>query len=69
MTIEDVKKMTKDILTPGEVAQILHCDPNVLRYQAEKDIKQLGFPASKLGSRVKIPRQAFIDWFEGVNTQ
>lgn len=65
MTIEEIKKSTKEILTPDDIAPILKCDPNVIRHQANKDIRQLGFPASKVGSRVKIPRQAFIRWFEG----
>jgi len=65
MTIEDIKKMSKEILTPNDVAPILECDPNVIRHQAAQDIKQLGFSASKIGTRVKIPRQAFIKWFEG----
>ena len=65
MTIQDLKNMDKEVLTPGDVAPILGCDPNLIRYQAKQDIRQLGFPASKLGSRIKIPRRAFIDWFEG----
>lgn len=65
MTIQDIKNMTKEILTPADVAPILCCDPNVIRVQAGIDIKQLGFPAAKIGTRVKIPRRAFIDWFEG----
>ena len=65
MTIEDIKRMDKEVLTPGDVAPVLGCDPNLIRWQAKQDIKQLGFPASKLGSRIKIPRQAFIDWWEG----
>lgn len=69
MTIEDIKKMSKEILTPNDVAPVLGCDPNVIRYQASQDIKQLGFPASKIGTRVKIPRQAFIDWFTGKNME
>lgn len=65
MTIQEIKESTKTILTPCDIAPVLGCDPNVIRYQANKDIKQLGFPASKIGSRVKIPREAFIKWFEG----
>lgn len=65
MTIEDIKKMKKEVLTPGDVAAVLHCDPNVIREQARQDIKLLGFPAAKVGTRIKIPRQAFISWFEG----
>lgn len=63
MTIEDIKKMDKEILTPGDVAPVLGCDPNLIRYQAKHDINSLGFPASKIGSRIKIPRKAFIAWF------
>ena len=65
MTIEELKKLDKDILTPADIAPILKCDPNVIRYQAKEDIKQLGFPASKIGSRIKIPKQAFLNWFTG----
>jgi len=65
MTIEDIKKMNKDILTPGDIAPVLGCDPNIIREQARQDIKKLGFPAAKIGTRVKIPRKAFIAWYEG----
>ena len=65
MTIQDIKNMDKEVLTPGDVAPILGCDPNAIRYQAKQDIKQLGFPAAKIGTRIKIPKKAFIDWFEG----
>ncbi len=65
MTIEDIKKMTKEILTPVEVAQILQCDAELIRFQARKDISSLGFPVSVMGSRIKIPRRAFIKWIEG----
>lgn len=65
MTIQDLKELDKDVLTPGDIAPILGCDPNVIRFQAKQDIKQLGFPASKVGTRIKIPRLAFIKWFEG----
>lgn len=63
MTIEDLKEMDKEILTPADVAPILGCDPNVIRFQAKQDINSLGFPCSKIGSRIKIPRRAFIAWF------
>lgn len=65
MTIEDIKNMNKEILTPNDIAPLLRCDPNIIRDQAKEDIKQLGFPASKIGTRVKIPKQAFIDWYCG----
>ena len=68
MTIQDIKNMDKEILTPGDVAPVLGCDPNIIRFQAKQDISQLGFPAAKIGSRIKIPRLAFVKWFEGDRT-
>ena len=64
MTIEDIKNMTKEVLTPGDIAQILCCDPHLIRCQAKDDVNSFGFPVSKIGSRIKIPRKAFIAWFE-----
>lgn len=66
MTIEDIKKMDKEILTPDDIAPLLKCDPNLIRYRAKEDIKQLGFSAARIGTRVKIPKQAFIIWYEGL---
>ncbi len=65
MTLNEIKESTKSILTPVDIAPVLECDPNVIRHQANKDIRQLGFSAAKIGSRIKIPREAFIKWFEG----
>lgn len=67
MTIEDIKKMDKEILTPRDVAPLLKCNADLIRYQAKQDIKQLGFPASKMGTRIKIPKKGFINWYEGTN--
>ena len=63
MTIQDIKNMNKEILTPAAIAPILGCDPNCIRFQAKQNINSLGFPASKIGTRIKIPRKAFIAWF------
>ena len=63
MTIQDIMNMDKDVLTPGDIAPILGCDPNLIRHQAKEDVNSFGFPVCKLGSRVKIPRLAFIAWY------
>lgn len=68
MTLEEIKNSNKEILTPNDIAQVMGCDPNLIRWQAAKDVNSFGFPVSKMGSRVKIPRKAFIAWFErGIN--
>ncbi len=65
MTFEEIKKSNKDFLIPADVAEILGCSAYSINQQAAKNIKDLGFNASKIGSRVKIPRIAFINFMEG----
>ena len=67
MTIEDIKRMDKQVLTPADVAPLLGCHPNTISRQAERDVKQLGFPCARIGTRTKIPKDGFVSWFEGVN--
>ena len=64
MTIEDIKKSDKEILTPSDVATVLGCDPNTIRLQAKADILSLGFPAAKIGTRIRIPKAGFVNWYE-----
>ena len=65
MTLDDIRKCNKNCITVNDVACVLECDPNIIRKQAREDIKQLGFPVSKIGTRIKIPRIAFLNWFDG----
>lgn len=65
MTIQDIINMDKNILTPADVAPLLGCNPGMIRWQAKNDPSKLGFPVSRIGTRTKIPRLAFIAWFEG----
>ena len=65
ITLDDIRHCNKDCLTVNEVARVLKCDPNIIRKQAKENIKQLGFPAAKIGTRIKIPRVAFLNWFDG----
>lgn len=65
MTIEDVKADTREFLTPAQVAPIIGCDPQDIRVAARQCPERLGFNVAIIGSRVKIPRRAFIRWMEG----
>lgn len=60
MTLDDIKKIQKNQLTPAIVAKFLECDPHLIRVAAKDNPKLLGFPVSVLGSRVKIPKEGFI---------
>lgn len=69
MTFEEIKKSDKEMLIPADICDILGCDKYNINVQVKED-KQNGtnsfpFPTILLGSRVKIPRRAFIKALEG----
>ena len=68
MTIDEIRQSDKLMLTPTDVANVLGVTPYSLNIQAKKDITKLGFNASLIGTRLKIPREGFIAWYEGRNT-
>lgn len=65
MTLAEIKAMDTDFLTVAEVAKFLHCEPQLIRDQAEREPKFLGFNISRFGHAFRIPRLAFISWMEG----
>lgn len=65
MTIEEMKRSTKTILTPKDVSEVLSCHPYSINQQAKADPSRLGFPVILTGTRVRIPKDAFIRYFEG----
>lgn len=68
MTFEEIKESDKDFLTPEDVKQVLGIMPYTINLQAKEDPSKLGFAITMMGTRVKIPRRAFIHWMEYGNT-
>ena len=62
MTFKEIQESDKYFLTPEDVREVLGCMPYSINVQAKEDASKLGFPVSMIGSRVKIPREAFIHW-------
>ena len=62
MTLEQIKASDKFWLTAVDIAPVLHCDPNLIRWQAHNDPAKLGFPVTVLRSRVKISRKSFLEF-------
>lgn len=60
MTLDEIRASDKTVLTPAEVAPVLGCDPQDIRVQARMAPEKLGFNVSVIGSRVKIPKAAFL---------
>jgi hypothetical protein len=69
MTIEEIQSSTKEMLTPSDIAEILGCAPYTINVQVKQDIadgvNSFGFPISKIGCRVRIPRRAFLRFMLG----
>lgn len=61
-TMEDLRQSDKDFLTPEEVRGVLGCMAYTINVQAKEDPKKLGFPVCVMGTRVRIPRRAFLWW-------
>lgn len=61
-TLEDIEHIPKNMLAPNDICEYLEADPQNIRLQAQQDPTKLGFPVSIVGSRVKIPKDAFIFW-------
>lgn len=64
MTLEDIKVMDRETITPAVAASVIGCDPCSIRIVAHTEPESLGFPVIVMGSRTKIPRRAFINFME-----
>lgn len=65
MTLSEIKALDKEFLTPAEIAPILGCDAQDIRVTARQRPDLIGFNFTFVGTRMKIPRRAFIKWVEG----
>ena len=65
MTLAEIEAMDADFLTVAEVAKFMRCEPQLIRDQAEREPKYLGFSISRFGHAFRIPRLAFIAWMKG----
>ena len=65
MTLEDLERTDKECLTPVDIAPILRVSAYNINLQVRQDkqngINSFPFPTILIGTRVKIPRRAFIE--------
>jgi len=66
MRLAEIEKLDRDFLTVQEVAGCIHCQPQLIRDEAEKSPKFLGFPITKIGHSYRIPREGFVNWAKGL---
>lgn len=65
MTLQEIELSERGVLTACEVAEVLKCDPQLVRWSAKHDPDSLGFPVIVMRNRVKIPRLAFLKFMKG----
>ena len=65
LTLEAIEAMPAEVLTPVQVASVLHLDQQAVRIAARERPDLLGFPVVCVGTRVKIPRRAFLEFMKG----
>ena len=65
MTFADIENIREEVLTPLQVGAFLHINPQSIRAQAKEAPELLGFPVIVIGSRVLIPRRAFLAYITG----
>ena len=64
-TLAEIEVIPKPVLTASDIAGYLGVDAQLIRLQARKDPKMLGFPVVVIASRTKIPKEGFIAWCKG----
>ena len=67
MTMAEIRRTDKEMLTPQDVAEAIGVTAQTIRVQAARDPRALGFPVMRTGTRTRIPRAGFLRWMEGRN--
>lgn len=60
MTLDDIERMDKAMITAKEAARVIGCNEQALRIQARERPEWLGFPVIRINNQIKIPREAFL---------
>lgn len=64
MTLYEIMSSNAEFLTPEQASEVIGCKPYAINVQAQADATKLGFPVCVMGTRVRIPRRAFLRWLE-----
>ncbi|GEM_PF-2652644 len=63
--LERLEALDKETLTPKDVSTFLGCNPYSINVRAKQCPETIQFPFFMSGSRVIIPKLAFIRWAKG----
>ena len=62
MTVEDLKKMKKPVISGTMAAKVMGMDSSRLIGYAREHPERIQFPFQISGNRLKIPRIPFLRW-------
>ena len=62
MTMAEIVRSDKDMLTPADVAEVLGVHPSYISQKAKEGT--LEFASFRSGNSTKSPRKAFLHWME-----
>ena len=63
-SLEEIRRIDKEMLSCEDVAPYFGCDPQDIRVQARIDPGKLGVPCVVVGTRVKFPKEGFVNYCE-----
>ena len=66
MTLAEIEALESNTVSVKQAAEYLGCDPQLIRDEASKNPKYLGFPIAKVGHAFKIPKEGFVNWAKGL---
>lgn len=64
-TLAEIEALPVEILSCAQISKVLCSNPSSIHDQAVANPSRLGFPVIVHGTRVKIPRLAFIEFMKG----
>lgn len=65
MTLDELEKLDKEMLTPKDIAPILGCAPYSINIATMNGQNPFPFPVIRMRSRVRIPKMPFIKAMRG----
>lgn len=65
MTLEQLEALDKEMLVPTDIAPILGCTPYAINVATKDGKNPFPFPIIRMGTRVRIPKRAFIKVMRG----
>jgi len=65
MTLDEIRRTDKLFLTPDDISEVLGSDKHTIIVSARNQPELTRYPFTFIGTRMKIPRIGFLNWYTG----